>query len=279
MTYTSYEAQKKADQNKVNSHKKRKLNHSLINWVVNLLRYGLSPETIAAISKYKSNSKNHISHETIYRYIYSFDGRKQNLYQYLIYGKKNRSKHKGKYVHSSKIPFRVSISKRPVEANNRLEIGHFEVDSIESSRKISGAIRTFVDRKSRMLFIEKVKDLTSKEGLRADIKVFSKIPKSVLKTVTYDNGREHHLHYKLIQKFGLKTYFCHPYCSSERGTNENTNGLIRRYYPKGTNFEEINNDDLQFLAMYLNNKPRKCLGYKSPQQVWNKELEHLGLRS
>jgi IS30 family transposase len=179
--------------------------------------------------------------------------------------KKNRGVKKKK---APKIPDKVSIEDRPKEANERLEIGHFEADSVLSKKGGSGAaLNIIIERKSRKMFITKVPDLSAEDAITAMMKVFEGIPESKRKTVTTDNGTEFYRHAKL-HGLGMKTYFCHPYSSWERGTNENHNRLVRRFFPKKTDFKNITEKDIKEIEDFWNNMPRAILNYKTPNQVW-----------
>jgi IS30 family transposase len=234
------------------------------------------PDVIAGRMKEVEGKKGkeYVCAETIYSWL--FDKGNEELKEHLAIGNKKAKKRRGwTKRQKEKIKFKKNIKDRPQSANDRTEIGHLEADSIVSKNKSSGHIlNTIVDRKSRVLFAEKTTDKTAKNTLDAMIKTFVKIPKNVLKTVTTDNGTEFTNNYKLKQLFGLEIYFCNPYASWERGTNENTNGLLRRYFPKGTDFSKISEEELQKVVRFWNNYPRKVLGYKTPLEVWKEGLKN-----
>jgi transposase, IS30 family len=130
-----------------------------------------------------------------------------------------------------------------------------------------------VERKSRYTLIIKLKARNAKEVAKMFSKKLNKLNPLFKKTMTYDNGMEMARHQEITQKTGVKIYFAHPYSSWERGTNENTNGLIRRYLPKGTNFNEIDEKKLMLIQDKLNNRPRKIIGYKTPKEMMEYELK------
>lgn len=276
--YIAISAQAKAEARQVNSaHNKDKLkNPDVFTYVNKKLKKGWSPEQISGRlrQKYPTNPYWHICHETIYAYIYSKENQDKKLWEYLRRGQKKRKKVKGRRVHKSHIPDRVSISQRTQEANNRTEFGHWEGDSVEGKRGGNKTgLHTEVERMSRRIKAVKVKDLTGKSALRAQNRIFSSEPNVAVKSTALDNGKETHLHYKLRKKFDMNTYHADPYSSWQRGTNEHGNWHIRYYYPKGTDFSKIPNWELQEAIEEINNRPRKILGYKTANEVYYQLLE------
>jgi len=137
------------------------------------------------------------------------------------------------------------------------------------------AIGTIVERKSRYTIIVKLKSKNSDEVAKMFFKKLIKLQKIFRKSMTYDNGLEMAKHEKITKNTGMKIYFAHPYSSWERGTNENTNGLIRRYFPKGTDFNEIDEKTLMKIQEKLNNRPRKIIGFNTPQEMMDSELKYV----
>jgi len=235
-----------------------------------------TPEQISG--KLKLNFPNDpimsISHESIYRYIYTRPQASLNrkLIKLLVRKKTRRRPAKKRRGTGSKIINQVSIDNRPKHIDLREEIGHWEGDLIIGKNHKS-AIGTIVERKSRYTIIVK---LESKKALQV-AKMFSEklnlLNPLFKKTMTYDNGIEMARHEEITRKTGMKIYFAHPYSSWERGTNENTNGLIRRYLPKGTDFNEIDEKKLMSIQEKLNNRPRKIIGYKTPKEIMDYELK------
>lgn len=154
--------------------------------------------------------------------------------------------------------------------NERTEFGHWEGDTIEGKWRKDG-IYTEAERVSRFLMAAKVSRIASEETLRAQLAMFANMPKEARLSTTLDNGRENYLHYEL-RELGMKTFFADPYSSWQRGTNEYHNGVLRRYLPKRTDFATIDDEELQDIVNEINNKPRKCLGWETPEEKFKKSL-------
>ncbi|MGV6827854.1 MAG: IS30 family transposase [Flavobacteriales bacterium] len=245
--------------------------HSLLYFYVykGLLK-NWSPEQIAGRIKidYPNDAVMTISHEAIYMHIYSHPQASLNkkLIKLLPYQKSRRRKPKARRKKGSKIKDQINIAKRPKHIENRKEIGHWEGDLVIGKTQKS-AIGTIVDRKSRFTIIIPVKDRKTKSVTRAFAKELNRLDNKLTKTMTYDNGNEMADHKWLSNATKMHIYFANPYASWERGTNENTKGLIRRYLPKKTDFRCVNNTQLKNIQNKLNNRPRKILGYKTPLEV------------
>lgn len=260
----------KRNTDKISIHKKLRV------YVFKGLLSQWTPEQIAGKLKldFPNDSIMSISHESIYRYIYMQPQARLNkkLINLLVRKKTRRRPTKKKRGTGSKIINQVSIDKRPKHINLRQEIGHWEGDLMIGKNQKS-AIGTIVERKSRYTLIVKLKARNSKEVAKMFSKILNKLNPILKKTMTYDNGTEMARHEKITQKTGMKIYFAHPYSSWERGTNENTNGLIRRYLPKGTDFNLISKKQLMVIQEKLNNRPRKIIGYKTPKEIIDSELK------
>ena len=229
-----------------------------------------SPEQIAGRIR-KDHPKDpvmRISYEAIYCHIYSHRQARLNkkLIKLLPYQKTRRNRACAKSKRGSKIKDQISIEQRPAHIENRQEIGHWEGDLIIGKGQKS-AIGTIVERKSRYTCIVKLKDRKSATVRKGFVKEFKAFEKQFAKTLTYDNGVEMAQHKTLTEKTGIHVYFAHPYASWERGTNENTNGLIRRYLPKKTDFSKVPERQLKNIQRALNNRPRKVLGYRTPVEA------------
>jgi IS30 family transposase len=242
-------------------------------YVMEKLRSGWSPEEIEGRLKveYPHNTNWHISYETIYQYIYAAKNQEKKLWEYLPRKQKKRQKKYGRSVHRSHIPNRISIHTRAERINNRKEFGHFEGDTVEGRNHKDG-IHTEVERVSRYLLAKLVKAITSEKTIAVQKEMFRQLPKYARRSTTLDNGKENHLHHQL-QVIGMKTYFADPYSSWQRGTNENTNGLLRRYLPKKTSFANLTQEELDDIIYEINNRPRKVLQYQTPQEVFTKHLK------
>jgi transposase, IS30 family len=229
-----------------------------------------SPEQISGRIKedFPNDSIMSISHEAIYQHIYSRPQAKMNkkLIALLPFHKSRRWSTKGSAKRKHIIKDRVCIENRPEHIEERKEIGHWEGDLMIGIKQGS-AIGTLVERKTRFTYILKLANKKSNTVTSAFSKALKLLGQNWRKTLTYDNGVEMAYHKKLTAKTGMDVYFAHPYSSWERGTNENTNGLIRRYLPKGTNFHHITEQQLMNIQHKLNNRPRKILGYKTPLEA------------
>jgi transposase, IS30 family len=235
-----------------------------------------TPEQISGRikDKYPNDPIMSISHESIYRYIYTHPQASLNkkLIKLLVRKKTRRRPVKKRRGIGSKIINQVSIDNRPKHISLRKEIGHWEGDLMIGKNQKS-AIGTIVERKSRYTLIIKLHARNSKEVAKMFSKKLNQLNPLFKKTMTYDNGIEMARHEEITKKTGMKIYFAHPYSSWERGTNENTNGLIRRYLPKGTDFNEIDEKILMIIQEKLNNRPRKIIGYKTPKEIMDYELK------
>ena len=235
-----------------------------------------TPEQISGRLKelYPNDSIMSISHEAIYRHIYTRPQASLNkkLIKLLVRKKTRRRPPKKRRGTGSKIINQVSIDNRPKHIELRQEVGHWEGDLVIGKNHKS-AIGTIVERKSRYTIIIKLKSKKADEVAKMFSKKLNQLNPLFKKTMTYDNGIEMARHEKITRKTGMEIYFAHPYSSWERGTNENTNGLIRRYLPKGTDFNQINKKQLMIIQEKLNNRPRKIIGFKTPKEIMNSELK------
>lgn len=235
-----------------------------------------TPEQISGRLKelYPNDPIMSISHEAIYRHIYTRPQASLNkkLIKLLVRKKTRRRPVKKRRGGGSKIVNQVSIDNRPKHIELRKEVGHWEGDLVIGKNHKS-AIGTIVERKTRFTLIVKLNSKKAEEVALQFSRILNKLNSKFKKSMTYDNGIEMARHEKITQNTGMKIYFAHPYSSWERGTNENTNGLIRRYLPKGTNFNEIDVNQLQIIQRKLNNRPRKIIGYKTPKEMMDLELK------
>lgn len=271
--YVAIAAQDKSvsRKSKANSHPKVESIKWLDKYIRLKLQIGWSPEQIAGRLKLKSG-KSVICYETIYKYIYQEDNRKDGLVEYLVRHHKKRRKWTGRRVHRGRIIRRVSIHQRAKFIDKRKQFGHWEDDTVEGKGH-KGGVHTTVERKSRYYLVKKVDRIDSTAALTVQKQVFSKLPVLARRTVTMDNGRENHLHFQLRDELGIKTYFADPYSSWQRGSNENANGILRRYFPKGTDFTQVSQMEINEVVREINSKPRKCLGYNTSQEVFNLNLK------
>lgn len=274
--YVAIHAQREADlREQKKAHAKQPLkNADIYAYVTKHLRGGWSPDQIAGRLKSKHKNDEHwrITGETIYRWIYAPEQKraKQPWYEYLRRKQKKRKKQTGRKVHRGHIPDRVSISQRSEAVNNRTVFGHWEGDTVESKGHKDG-IHTEVERMSRKILSAKVKAITSQETIAIQKNLFGMLPNLARESTTLDNGRENHLHFEL-KKIDMATYFAHPYSSFERGTNEHGNWHIRYYFPKGTDFAKVSDEELQEVIEEINDRPRKILGYETASEAFNRLL-------
>ena len=258
--YRPKQANMKALERRYCSQKTSRLTTDLIARVVYLLRLDLSPEQISGYLK-----KNHnigISHETIYQYVLSDKANGGNLYKHLRHASKKRKKRYASNDKRGQIPGRVSIDSRPEIVDLKERIGDWETDTI-IGKNHKGALVTAVERKSKFTCIRYVPHKKADLVAKALIDMLSPFQDKV-HTLTNDNGKEFAQHMKISKTLNASVYFAHPYHSWERGLNENTNGLIRQYFPKNYSFDNITIVDVIFVQNRLNMRPRKSLNFKTP---------------
>jgi transposase, IS30 family len=226
------------------------------------LKEGWSPEQISFRIRihFAKDIRMRISHESIYKYIYQEN---RTLIKYLTYKKPKRCGGKRRHIYLGKIPDRIPIDQRPQIIESREEIGHWEGDLIIGKDQKS-AIGTLVERATRFTIIVKLESRKSEHVAKRFAEEIKKYPQSILKTLTYDNGIEMAAHKEFTRQTNMTVYFAHPYSSWERGTNENTNGLIRRIFPKKTDFRKITEQQLKQVELLLNTRPRKVLEWRTP---------------
>jgi IS30 family transposase len=227
-----------------------------------------SPEQISG--RIRKDQGIHISPLTIYSWIYRNHTEGGKFYQYLRQNHHRRRKRRGSQERRGQIPDRRMIDDRPQVVNERKRIGDWEGDTVEG-RKGSGLIATHVERKTRYTVAVKVADKSAETVTKATMAAMKKLPPEKVKTMTFDNGKEFAGFKELERGLDMRSYFARPYHSWERGTNENTNGLLRQFFPKGMDFGTILQLDVDRALELLNNRPRKCLNYRTPTEVfWSK---------
>ena len=231
--------------------------------VERLLREDWSPEQISGWLK--SHQQLSISAEWIYQYVLSDKHSGGDLYKHLRC-QKQRKKRYGIYSRRGQIPNQVSIDQRPAIVDARTRFGDWELDTVIGSNH-QQALVTLVERKSRLTLIAKVVRKTAEHVADSIVNLLAHI-KPWVHTLTADNGKEFAQHADIAKQLEAKFYFAHPYASWERGLNENTNGLIRQYFPKKHDFTTITDQQIEHVMDRLNNRPRKCLGFKTPNEVF-----------
>jgi len=254
-------------------HHRRQNQSKLLAYVTAKIRLDWSPEAIAARLKleYPDDDEMRISHETIYRWIYRDASRNGDLYHHLRRRHKRHRRQKRYGSGRRFIPGRISIDQRPPIVATRERFGDWEGDTMEGG-KGAGGLATHVERRCRYLLAAKLTDKKASTMAEQSIKSFRKTPRVLRRTLTVDNGKEFSHFKELEAKTGLKIYFADPYAAWQRGTNENTNGLLRQYFPKGTDFRNISEKEVAIVVKKLNNRPRKCLNYQTPHEVFSQAL-------
>lgn len=243
-------------------------------WIIKRLIRGWSPEQISGRMKliFPNNSKMRITPETIYAFIYSKEYKHRKFWEYLPRAQKKRKIKTGRKVQRGIIPNRISIHDRPSVIDQNLEFGHFEGDSVEGLAHKNG-VHTEVERVSRKYFVKKVTRIDSLEAIKAQKEIFSSLPLKARKSTTLDNGRENYRHFEL-KEIGMDTFFADPYSSWQRGSNEYHNGLLRRYFPKKTDFTKISQEEIDQVVEEINSRPRKCLGFYTANEVFLARLNN-----
>lgn len=238
----------------------------LLRYIKKYLQKKWTPEQIAG----RWNREHHIKihYRIIYKFVYSAQGQKYHEY---LYSKRYKPK-KRKLTNSVReiIKDRTWIDNRPESINNRKEAGHFEGDLIVSRKGEKSVLLTVIERKSRFLQVEQLPNKTPKEIEKKIHKIRKNTP---MKSLTLDNGIE----FKNHLNYGCKTYFCHPYHSWEKGQIEYANRLIRRFIPKKSNIADYSPKQIKEIVFIINNTPRKCLNYRTPQEVFTEQLTLLKL--
>ena len=223
-----------------------------------------SPEQIAG--RLALNGRFQISHETIYRHVWNDKRRGGSLHRHLRGAPKKRRKRHGTYDSRGRLAGKRPIEDRPTAADNRSRVGHWEVDTMLGHGK--HCIVTLVERKTGYLEIGKLKARTAQQLSQRTTRLIQRQPRPV-RTITADNGTEFHGYENIERLTDTRFYFANPHHAWERGTNENTNGLIRQYLPKRHSMAELTQHDCNDIASQLNRRPRKRLGYRTPEECYH----------
>ncbi len=260
-------------------HPKRKIEEtSAGTYVLEKIRLGWSPETISGRLKLEidwglRDKDEYVNPETIYKFIYESEfGKCENLYEYLRRGKKHRSKKRGRKSQKTTIPNRVFIEMRPREADKRKTIGHWEGDTVHYPQR--KGVNSLVERKARFVILTKLERRTADQTTLA---VVNRLLEHQRNSLTVDNGKENIRHEEISKTLDMPVFFCHPYHSWEKGSNENMNGLVRKYLPRRTDLSTVSQEDLDDIAEELNHRPRKILGFQTPYEIL--KLEYIKLNN
>ncbi|MDR3548525.1 MAG: IS30 family transposase [Candidatus Pacebacteria bacterium] len=249
----------------------KKLDHApLWKLVQKKLRTRWSPEQIAVWLK-RTYAETHmqVSHESIYTYIYALPrgALRKELISYLRKGSRGRQRRHQTRDNRGKLPNMVSIHERPKETEDRTVPGHWESDLIVGKDHKS-AIATLVERTTRMTILVPLKEKTAPAVRKALAKEVKHLPKEAFRSITHDRGSEMAEHELFTKETRVQVYFADPQSPWQRGTNENTNGLIRQYFPKGTDFRQVPTRYLKQVQKQLNARPRKAIGFKTPEEAF-----------
>jgi IS30 family transposase len=279
LRYLAMRAESRARERTARCHARRKLvADAQVAWVCARIKEdGWTPEQVAGHSKvaFPDDASMWVSCETVYAWAHDPGQAHHRIPEYLPRAHRRRRKRGGRRVRSSGIDRRVGFRNRPASVEGRVEFGHWEGDTVEGPRPASVGVHTEVERKTRYLKAALVPAVDSVSTIRAQVGMFEPLPQPARQTVTLDNGHEHHLHWMLVEALGVLTYFADPYSSFQRGTNEHFNGVLRRWFPKGTRFEDVTPEELAWAVDKTNNRPLECLGWRTPAQAFQNELDKL----
>lgn len=262
--YLAHKAHERATERRIETHKRPRLKDRLTRkYVLKMIKKGWSPEQISGRIA-EAHSELAIGYEAIYQYIYE---ERPQLIPYLARSHRKRFPrgHSRKHCRNH-IPRRTPLEQRPKEVAERKVVGHWEGDAVVSRQSLA-ALQVTTERKSRLVRITKINRKTSSKAMKAVIRQLKKYPPPLRSTVTLDNGSENTEHERITAAVGARTFFCAPFHSWEKGTVENTIGLIRRFFPKKTDFARVSYYEVKKVERLLNNRPRKCLNYATPQEV------------
>jgi IS30 family transposase len=257
-------------QQKALASRNARVTHPIIqDQVAYYLRLQWSPEQISFTLP--------ISHETVYSYVYADKARGGSLWQHLRSQKKRRKRYAGGRDRRGQIIGRRPIADRPASVETRSHVGHWEGDTVIGAAH-KHAIVTLVERKSGYAVIAKVDRKTAEQVRQAIINKLEPLA-CLVKTITFDNGKEFADHALIDQALNSTSYFAQPYASWQRGSNENYNGLLRQYIPKKRKLSTVTDEELKMIQNLLNHRPRKRLGFKTPYQVFHESLNRVALRT
>lgn len=253
--------------------RRHKLDDSLLcSFVIKRLGSGWSPEQIAGRLR-AIGSQQTLWPETIYTALYQKPLKGERLWEFLRRGHKKRERwfdRRSRRAARVLIAGKVPLSQRPDEAIRRARVGHWETDLMEGRKITHHVVSVTADRKSGAVMLDKLTTKESAEKMDSMVRRMSRVPFHVRKTMTFDNGMENAEHRRL-ESLRMLTFFCAAYHSWEKGTVENTIGLVRQYLPKGSDLTQVTQQELRTISQALNDRPRKRLGYMTPNEVLLKE--------
>ena len=270
--YRPRQAHEKALARRYAAAKRIKMTPVMIELVDHYIRQDFSPEQVSGYLAREHKIK--ISHETIYKHIWSDKRKGGTLYKHLRHSNRKYRKRYGTKERRGRIAGQISIDSRPAVVDAKIRLGDWELDTITGKNSM-GYLVTVVERKSKLTLIRRVPDRQSDRVAKAVVQLLRPYKDKVL-TITADNGREFARHAKISKSLKADVYFAHPYHAWERGLNENTNGLLRQYFPKKMDFQQIDDQSIEHAMDRLNNRPRKTLGFATPNDVFLKDINNKG---
>jgi len=260
--YSPTKANTETKKRRSKSHKNKKLTRSMKDTIEELIKEDWSPEQIVGWCKIEGIDM--VSYVIIYKYIYDDYTKGGDLFTHLRHGKKRRKKYGIKRV--SSIKNKINLSERDPIIEEKVRVGDMEIDTVVGA-KHEGAIVTIVDRVAKILFAKQFNYNTAENLKLATIELLKPF-KHIIKTITSDNGSEFAYHEYIAKALDCDFYFADPYSSWQRGLNENTNGLLRQYFPKGISLRNIPDEELQKAVNKINKRPRKTLNYRTPEAIF-----------
>jgi IS30 family transposase len=261
-SYRPSKAQEQANGRRSRSRRNRQFEASQWRLVESRLREDWSPEQVSG--KLRKSGELAISHETIYRYVWDDRARGGDLYRHLRCARKQRRKRYGRYDSRGRLAGKRHVSERPAAVERRQALGHWEIDTVMGTGN-DHCIVTLVERATGYVLIGKLAARTMEDAAQRTIELVRKHP-AKFQTITADNGTEFHSYKDVERATGVQFFFATPHHSWERGTNENTNGLIRQYLPKRTSMARVTQRDCNAIATKLNARPRKRYDYQTPEE-------------
>lgn len=249
----------------------------LLAYVLDGLRAGWSPRQIEAglARSYPGDPGMRVCHESIYQWIYAPANHGRGLWRCLPRARPRRRARRGRRAKGARIPMRTPIAERPAEVDDRLVFGHWESDTVIGSVPTRTCLHTCVERRTRFLVARLIPDKSAAATTSAELDVYAALPAGARASRTWDNGSEASGHLVVDRALGMACYFADPFSPWQRGSNENRNGQLRRYFPKGHDLSQVSQDELDQVVAEINNRPMLILGGQSPAQAFTHELHQL----
>jgi transposase, IS30 family len=263
--YRAFTACERTSARRSRSRRNERITPETWELVERYLRLDWSPEQVAGFLRAWGILR--ISHETIYLHVWREKRAGGELWTHLRQAGKKRRKRYGAYDSRGRLAGKRHISERPPEAEARLELGHWEIDTVRGNDQARHSVVTLVERATGYLVMGKLERHTAAAATARTVELIAREP-GAFRTITADNGTEFHSYAEVEAATGARFYFATPHHSWERGTNENTNGLVRQYLPKRTSMAQVTQADCDAIAAKLNARPRKRLGYRTPEECY-----------